>query len=357
MVYFNKHNTRSLKLLCSLTVGMLLCVSPVGAQTADQGKNDALYLYRGADRDQRLLEKARQEGSVVVYTSFAALESKKLVKAFENKYGIKVEAWRALSDKVLQRAVTEGQARHHTVDVIETNGPEMEMMAREKLLSKFYSPYFADQPPAAVVPDRLWATERLAVFTVAYNTNKVKREDLPKHIEGFLDPKWKGKLGIEATDSDWMATIIKNMDGNRGTKLFEKLAEQKPDVRKGHSLLTEMVGAGEVQVALTIYNANAESLKRRGGPIEWIPIEPVVARQQGIGLAKHAPHPHAAMLFADFILSPEGQELFNSMGVVPASVKVKSNLNNFPYLLVDTVKILDEQEKWEKLWERLFLKK
>jgi len=140
-------------------------------------------------------------------------------------------------------------------------------------------------------------------------------------------------------------------------KLFEKLAEMRPDVRKGHILLAEMVAAGEVPVALSAYDANAESLKRRGAPIDWLPVEPVIGRPQGIGVAKHAPHPHAALLFADFVLSPEGQELFNAMGRVPSSLKVKSSLNSFPYIMVDPATALDESEKWEKLWDSLFLKK
>ena len=154
-----------------------------------------------------------------------------------------------------------------------------------------------------------------------------------------------------------MATIIKKLGTERGMKLFEKLAEMRPDVRKGHILLAEMVAAGEVPVALTIYNSEVESLKRRGGPIDWLPVEPVVGRPQGIGVAKNAPHPHAALLFADFVLSPEGQELFNAMGRVPSSLKVKNRLTTFPYVMVDPVTVLDESEKWEALWHRLFLNK
>lgn len=346
-----------LGLWCGLAALLLLCAPPLLAQSAASGKNDALYLYRGADRDQRLLENARKEGSVVLYTSLATTESRPLAAAFEKKYGIKVELWRAISDKIVQRTVTEGRARRFAVDVIETNGPEVEMIAREKLLSEFFSPYLADLPPAAVAPNRLWVSDRLELYVVAYNTNKVKREDLPKHFEGFLDPKWKGRLGIEATDSEWMGAIVKKLGSERGMKLFEKLAEMHLDVRTGHVLLAEMVAAGEVPVALSAYHANAESLKRRGGPIDWIPIEPVVARPQAIGVAKNAPHPNAALLFADYVLSPEGQGLLNSLGRVPTSLKVSSNLNNFPYVLIDPATVLDESEKWEKIWDKLFLKK
>lgn len=140
-------------------------------------------------------------------------------------------------------------------------------------------------------------------------------------------------------------------------KLFERLAAMRPDVRKGHILLAEMVGANEVPVALTVYNSEVESLKRRGAPVDWEPVEPVVGRPQGIGVMKSAPHPHAALLFADFVLSPEGQQLFNAMGRAPVSTKVKSTLSDFPYTMVDPAAVLDQNEKWEGVWNRLFINK
>ncbi|MEP6657070.1 MAG: extracellular solute-binding protein [Betaproteobacteria bacterium] len=270
---------------------------------------------------------------------------------------MKVELWRALSDKVVQRTITEAQARRNTVDVVETNGPELEMITREKLFSEFYSPHVADLPPYAIPAHRQWVSDRMNFFVVAFNTAKVKKEELPKTYEGFLDPRWKGRLGIEATDSEWLAAIVKQWGEERGMSYFRKLADMKPDMRKGHVLLAELISAGEVPVGLTVYNANAESMKRRGGPIDWVAVEPVIARPQGIGVAKNAPHPHAALLFADFVLSQEGQELFNSLGRVPSSLKVKSNLNNFKYTMADPAIILDENDKWEKIWNDLFMKK
>jgi len=131
----------------------------------------------------------------------------------------------------------------------------------------------------------------------------------------------------------------------------------KPDVRKGHVLLAELVAAGEVPVGLTIYNSNAESMKRRGGPIDWVPIAPVVARPQGIAVTKNAPHPHAALLYVDFVLSPEGQALYGAMGRPPVSVKVPNNMNDFPYTMVAPATVLDEAEKWERIWNELFINK
>jgi iron(III) transport system substrate-binding protein len=319
--------------------------------------NDAVYRYRGADRETRLLENARKEGSVVLYTSLAPTESGPLGQAFEKKTGVKVEIFRTISEKVVQRAVTEARAKRFAFDVIETNGPEMEIMAREKLFSEFHSPHLADLPASAIPAHRQWVPDRVNFFVVAFNTDKVKREEIPKSYTGFTDPKWKGRIGIEATDAEWMATLIKKWGEPAGMAYFRSLAQMKPDVRKGHILLAELIAAGEIPVGLTVYNSNAESLKRRGAPIDWLPVEPVVGRPQGIALGRNAPHPHAGLLFVDFVLSPEGQELLNSMGRVPVSTKVKTDLNRFDYTMVDPVTVLDEQERWNKLWEGLFIQK
>src|SRR5262245_1783919 len=297
-----------------------------------------------------------QDKSLALYTSLAPTESGPLAQAFEKKTGIKVELWRAISEKVVQRAITEARARRFAVDVIETNAPEMEMMARERLFAELDSPYLADLPRAAVPKHRLWIPDRMNFFVVAYNTTKVRREELPRDYLGFLDPKWKGRIGIEATDAEWMATLIKKWGAEAGLANFRKLAELRPDVRKGHVLLAELIAAGEIQVGLTVYNANAESLKRKGAPIDWLPVQPVVARPQGIAVARNAPNPKAARAFVDFVLSPQGQELLVSMGRVPASTRVRTPLNDFEYTVVDPVTALDEQEKWNRLWEELFIR-
>jgi iron(III) transport system substrate-binding protein len=327
------------------------------AVAAPAWASEAVYRYRGADRDARLLENARKEGSVVLYTSLAPTESGPLGQAFEKKTGIKVEIFRTISEKVVQRALTEARARRFAFDVIETNGPEMEIMAREKIFSDFHSPHLADLPAGAIPAHRQWIPDRVNFFVVAFNTAKVKREEIPASYRGFLDPKWKGRIGIEATDAEWMATLVKLWGDAPGMGYFRQLADMKPDVRKGHVLLAELIAAGEIPVGLTVYNSNAESLKRRGAPIDWLPVEPVVGRPQGIGVARNAPHPHAALLFAEFVLSPEGQELLNSMGRVPVSTKVKTDLNRFPYTMVDPVTVLDEQDKWNQIWEGLFIRK
>ena len=335
------------------------CFLVLGATLVAQSpaSNDAIFRYRGADRDTRLVERAKREGRVVLYTSLAPTESQPLAAAFEKKYGVKVELWRALSDQVVRRTITEAQARRHAVDVIETNGPEMEMLAREKLLGAVFSPHIADLPTTAVPAHRSWFPDRFNFYVVAYNTTKVQRAQIPATYEGFADPKWKGRIAIEATDSEWMATLVKTWGTTKGMDYFRALSALRPEVRQGHVLLAALVAAGDVPIGLTAYNSNVLPLKRKGAPIDFVPVQPVVARPQGIGVALNAPHPNAALLFTDFVLSPEGQTLFESMGRVPASTRVKSELNNFPFTMIDAATALDEKEKWETLWNELFLKK
>lgn len=335
--------------LVSVQSGIALAQAPA--------KADEILNYQGPDREKRLIEKARQEGTVAVYTSLAPTEARPLTQAFEKKYGVKVELWRALSERVLQRAISEAQAGRVTADVIATNSPELEMMVREKVLTTFYSPHAADMPPASVPKHRLWLPDRLTIFVVGYNTNLVKKEELPKNLQGFADPKWKGRLGIEAGDAEWMATLVKHWGETAGMAYFRKLAELRPEVRKGHVLLAQLVAAGEIPVGLTIYSSNAETLKRKGAPIDWAPIEPAVARPQGIAVARNAPHPAAAALFANFVTSEEGQRMYEEMGRPPVNTKIKSNLSNFPYLVLDPVTILDESDKWNRIWDELFLKR
>jgi iron(III) transport system substrate-binding protein len=144
---------------------------------------------------------------------------------------------------------------------------------------------------------------------------------------------------------------------SRGTAFFKKLAEMKPDIRKGHILLAQMIASGEIDVGLTIYNANAQSFKQRGANIDWVPIEPTLARPQGVALMKNAPHPYSALLFADFLISPEAQQMLSNMGRPPANKQIKTELNNFNYVLTEPATIVEEAEKWSQVWSKLFLVK
>jgi iron(III) transport system substrate-binding protein len=316
----------------------------------------ATYMYQGADREAKLLAAARKEGEVAMYTSLNLKDSVPITEAFEKRTGVKVQLWRASSEKVLQRAITEARAGRFTCDVLETNGPEMEALYREHLLEPFHSPHFKDLPPSAFAPHRHYVADRFNFFTIGYNTNLVKPDEVPNSYEDLVHPRWVGRVGIESSDVDWFGALVKAMGEQRGLAYFRKLAESKPQMRTGHTLMAELVASGEIPLAATLYNHNVERLVVKGAPVKWKPLPPTFGRPNAIGVAKRAPHPNAGLLFADFMLSKEGQTLIKERNRVPASLAVDTHLNKFPYQMIDPVITLDESEKWEKHWSELFLK-
>ena len=157
----------------------------------------------------------------------------------------------AWCEEVVQRALNEARGKRNLMDVVETNGPEVETLTREQITAEYYSPHTAKYPPWAIPTHRQWVSDRMDFFVVAYNTGKVKREELPSTYEGFGDPKWKGRLGIEATDQEWLSGMVRLWGSERALGFFRKLVALRPDVRKGHVLLAQLIAAGEIQVGLT----------------------------------------------------------------------------------------------------------
>ena len=320
------------------------------AQSAD------IYLYQGADRDQRLIDKAKQEGAVSIYTSMQLPDSGPLTQAFEKKYGIKVSLWRASGEKVVQRALAEARAGRHDVDVIETDGAQMEILYREKQLAPFHTPSSRDIPADIIPAHRNYVPTRLSLYVLAYNTKLVPPGDVPNSYEDLLHPKWQGRLALEAADVAWFAAVAKAMGNDKGLAYFGKLAAMSPTIRGGHTLTAELVAAGEIAMAPDTHIQGVARLKNRGAPIEWKALQPAFGQPSSVGVLRRAPHPHAALLFADFILSRDGQEIIKARNRVPSSAAVDSPLNKFAYRLIDPEIVLDEWETWEKRWSTLFLK-
>jgi iron(III) transport system substrate-binding protein len=324
--------------------------SPVAAQGAATLAD--LAAYAGPDRTQRLVEGARKEGTVMLYSSLVVEDMAVITAAFEKKYGVKSRVWRGSSETMLQRVMTEARANRFEADLFETDGVAMESLHRERLLQAFRSPVLADFIPEAIAANREWAGTRLNVFSAAYNTNLIKKADLPASYEDLLNPKWKGKLAIEADDRDWTGGMLTVLGEERGLKLLKDIvATNGVSVRKGHTLLANLVASGEVPMNLSAYAHRAEQMKNNGAPIDWTIIPPGIARFNGAGPAKRAPHPHAALLFEDFILT-DGQKILAEREAVPTNPKVRPTPQGL--IFVDLPKFLDEGEKWTKLFRETF---
>ena len=339
----------AMRLFGLAAVSALAATAPVHAQDIA-----ALSKLTGPEREAKLIEGARKEGQVTVYGSLVGKDVGPLGDAFQKKYGVKLNYWRAGSEKVLQRAVTEARAGRREMDVMETNGPELEAASREKVFAPVTTVHEKDLLPAALRPDRMWTGLRLNMFVQAYNTKAVQKADLPKTYADLLDPKWKGKLGIEAEDTDWFGAVVSGMGEAQGQKFFRDLVTKNGvGVRKGHTLLAALVASGDVPLALTVYNHNADKLKKEGAPIDWFTIQPAYARVNGIAVARNPPHPHAALLFFDFMLGPEGQAILQKAQYIPTNLTLKDPNLRPDLKFIDPRIVLDEQDKWSKLYEEI----
>jgi iron(III) transport system substrate-binding protein len=330
-----------------------MTVASLSAQAADS----SLLASTAPDRQQKLEAAAKAEGSLSLYTSIAQKDLAPLLGPFEKKYGIKVNVWRASGDTTLQRIVQEQKASRYTVDAVHFSAPELEALHREKLLQPVASPHLADLIEGAVPAHREWVSTLLSVWVQAYNTNLVKKEEVPKTYQDLLDPKWKGKLGYEVENIEWFTTVANALGGDAGVQFFRDLvAKNGLSVRKGHTLLNNLVAAGEVPLALTVYNYMPAQAKEQGAPIDWFVLEPAVARANGIGIMKNAQSPNAAALFEDYMLS-EAQTVLGSLNYVPTSKKVESPLKGVSIRIVDPAETLDNSAKWEPLYQQIVVKR
>ena len=334
-----------------------LVLAALSLSTSVLAQDSALLAYEGADRAAKVLAAAQKEGGFTLYTSIAEKDIQPLIGPFEKKYGLKVRVWRSGTDKVLQRTLTETAGKRYEVDMVHISAPEMEALSQEKVLQPVSNPGFKELLPGTLPAHREWVATLLTVFVQAYNTNQIKKEDLPKTFEDLLNPKWKGKLGVETEDFDWFAATVTAMGEAKGVKLFRDIvATNGMSARKGHSLLNNMVGAGEVPLALTVYNYMPEAARKKGAPIDWFALEPVVARANGMGIARRAPHPNAALLFYDYMISVEAQKILAGMDYVPTNAGVESPLKNLKVKMIDPAVSLSQMEKWTKLYDEVMLK-
>jgi len=340
-------------------VGSLrLCFAALTAVLPAFAQDASLLGYDGPDRVQKAIAAAQKEGSLTLYTSFAERDLRPLLGAFEKRYGIKVRVWRSQSEKVLQRTLNEATGRRHEVDAVHTSALEMETLHREKILQRVAPPQSAELLPGALRPHREWIATYLSVWVQAYNTHLVKREDLPTTFEDLLEPKWKGRLGMEAAVPEWYSAIVMDMGEERGIRFFRELvARNGISMRSGHTLLNNLVIAGDVALALTLYQYMPEAAKRNGAPIDWFVLEPAVARMSGVGIARRAPHPNAALLFYEFMLSTEAQQLLLSLDYIPTTGKLPSHLAGRRMTLVDPALAMDQRDKWLKSFEDVLIRR
>jgi iron(III) transport system substrate-binding protein len=321
-----------------------------------------IALYQCADREKILIEGAKREGQFTLYTSHTWFKT--FVREFEKKYPfVKVSEWRNDSKNVIRKVLEEVRAGRVLVDVVETTADGMGVMKREGLFQEYYSPQARFYPSELKPKGKngfFYLPNRETYNSLGFNSNLIPPASAPRSFKDLLDPKWKGKMAITSTTTGarWIGNVLETM----GREFLDKLADQDVSVQDmAPAALINLVVSGEVPLSPTIFDANVTLAKQKGAPVEWRPLEPVVTTVGSAGLLAKAANPHTALLFIDFLLSKEGQQLIMKGGLWSPREDVGSLEQKFKKNYLDEKYSSEEMEvkigQWETLLRQLFIRK
>ncbi len=315
-----------------------------------------------ADSEDRkkLVEMAQKEASVVFYTSMDAGDARSLTQAFQQKYpGIKTDFYRAGREAVFSRFALEQKAGRYVTDVVSVGEFHILEMKKQGLITRYLSPETQAFTPEFKDPQGYWTCVYLTVGVLAYNTKRVKPEELPRRYEDLLGPKWKNRMALDANEERWVPGLMQSIGRDKTVNFLKALAQQEIYIRRGRSLLTQLLLAGEFDVQIVAYWHEVNRLMKEKAPIGWVGIEPAITGAPQISLVTKSPHPNAARLFIDFVLSTEGQAMMAKLGRVAArpGVKPEGYPEKLKLFLPNAELVAAQLDENHKLYDSLFLKK
>jgi iron(III) transport system substrate-binding protein len=308
--------------------------------------------------DPGLLLAAKAEGSLIVYSSTNEQEGLPLFKLFTDATGIKVEYVRASDAVLMSRMGIEFRADQKSYDIVQT--ATINKMPSQ-MLAAYEPPEASNISPDARDPGKRWYGVYANYNSPAYNTEKVKASELPKSYEEFAQRKeWAGKVAIDGTDNEWLKAIVQYYGEQRGIELVKTIvATLRPVVTDGHLAMARATGAGEYSVSLNNYVNLSMNVKLAGSPIDVWALDPVTLFFGQVGVNAKAPHPNAARLAANFMLSQECQQFLAKFGRLPTRKDVPSNPQGVVEIMtqkkVITVLMTPEEERrWQRQFDQLF---
>jgi len=339
---------------------ILLIILSFASQSLAQGRKPVtiseLVTYSGKDREQVLYAGAKDEGKITWYTSLAGGSYKAMVQAFESKYpGVKIEAYRVSGSDMTTRMYEESKAKRYIADTVETTEGNLMFMRDAFLLRPYHSPHFASYPEDAKEKGErglyFWAIARESYIGFAYNKKLLPKAAVPKNYEGLLHPALKGRMGVSISDPSYK--VIGAMLRTKGLEFVKKLHVQEIAL---HSIippaLLDLIASGEVLASPAIFRNHTLNAIAKGAPVEWVPMDIVPTNVGGAAIAAQPPHPHGALLLADYLLGPEGQ-------AVLAKFEYGSAAKNLGFKRwrpdhgIATDKYEKELERWQKLLKEI----
>lgn len=340
----------------------LLCTTVACGSDSDKGSSAAsdaaaIYAKYGSmspeERDSELAKLAKEAGgTVTIYTDFSNQEP--VTEAFAEAYDLKVTFYAPDNETLLQKILQEEEAGHHTADVVDSAYPFVTEIDNNDLLYRGWKPAVNLGEPAS--PG--WAVTRYVAWATSWNTDEVSDSDLPDTIDGLADPKWSGKMAMEIGDYDWYASILKYLQENGKTEdeakaIMQQIADNSIPA-KGHTAIAQQIISKETLISPTTYIQNI--IEQQPAPIAWQSdsgkyVAPVVLGPCGIGLMKNAPNPAGALLYADFIMSAEGQQALKEAGSTPADLSL-AGLDDITTVTPPVKEILAD-DTYQKEYEEL----
>lgn len=310
-----------------------------------------------ANNHDALIEGAKKERELTLYTSMTVDQAQKLNDTFRAKYPfLQINMFRAVGERLLTKIMTEAQAGRFEFDVVQSAETQAYFLKKRNLLGRYQSPEAKNLQKGFADGEGYWAAIYMMPNVIAYNTRMVKRNEVPVSDEDLLNPKWRGKIGMDHTKPEWFSWKVKRMGQEKGLAYMKKLGAQEFRLYSGLTIITGLLAAGEFPLVLNTYVHNAEDSKRKGAPVDWVAQDPVFTKFQPIGVGAKAPHPNAAKLFVDFMLGDEGQKIIASFGRVPTRRGVPTTVQGLEKLnfVIDEFSAGDDFNKNYEQFRQIF---
>jgi iron(III) transport system substrate-binding protein len=335
-------------------LGLLLAITLAAPAIAQQPKTVAeIANYQGPDRQKVLEDGARREGQLMIYS--IGTQADPIYKAFGEKYPfIKVEAQRNDTSVMTRLMLEEAAANTFHADAIELTSGGLYPLREAGMLQPYWSPELAVYRKEAIEAGRHWVIDYESYLSLGYNTKLVSDAEAPKTYDDLLDPKWKGKMALPGTTTmaNWLGALLREKD----EAFARKLGQQQIRIYEVSArAVANLVISGEVPLSPAIFNSHVANSRDQGAPIAWRALGGVYPTTDGAAIAAHAPHPFAAMLFIGFVLSPQGQKMWQKLGYSSARTDLPEKDRPAKiYYLADEPDYLANYEKWTALGREIF---
>jgi iron(III) transport system substrate-binding protein len=296
----------------------------------------------------------KEDGVLNCYCSLAQINAEKIYPVFEKRFpGIKINHVDATSDKLSARAITEARGGRTIADIVEFGLEDINKIYEQKLILEKVPPEAAAYP--ANLKGSFWIANNLIFFVGAWNTDKVKKEEEPKFLDDFGDPRWKGRLIGEPRDYEVLIGLTqKHKSLEKARAVLTRIAANDVEFHKGHSELAEFLVAGQAAACFTCYSHHYPGRIRKGAPLNYM-LSEGVAGIIAVAVLKDAPHPNTAWLFSRWAASEEGQAVYSKGGRTPAHPKVEPTEKIRPAAIYAVgVEDLKQYRMYEKVWKEVF---